>query len=419
VSERPRAVRLLRQAAAAAVLQADQEHPAARGAARSDRLLDPAPLHPDRHLTPAEQHRPRGLLAPAAGIAAHLDQVTHAATSRYIRPAKHGGPSLATISPARGRRIPTRFATVPQGTLESYASESLVRDLLPIVVTPGTTKGWVNPSPAQTPQQLVVHGGFAVDDGRTRHLEQRAQRLGFADLRGYLQARSDAGHSIPQLAAELEVSEWTVKRALRQAGVTLLPRAERLARQRRHATDQRLTARAAEFGFTDITEYLADRLLVRGLLLAEVTAELGAHRVTVRRLMDQHGIRRTRRTPREQTARTRGRAAQAAAWQARRAARLAELGFADLAGYLQCRYVQQTWSIRGCGRSCGSGGGGCWPRWHDWASIDDTGHRRGTPEAVPANKRPPTTPYATTAVCPWCAPELPGPQVQLVIHSRP
>jgi hypothetical protein len=81
-------------------------------------------------------------------------------------------------------------------------------------VTPGTTKGWVNPSPAQTPRHLVIHGGFAVD-GRTRHLERRAQRLGFADVPGYLEARSDAGLSIPRLAAELEVSEWTVKRSLR------------------------------------------------------------------------------------------------------------------------------------------------------------------------------------------------------------
>jgi AraC-like DNA-binding protein len=109
----------------------------------------------------------------------------------------------------------------------------------------------VKPLPAQTPRQLVIHGAVVVD-GRTRQLDQRAQRLGFADLRGYLQARSDAGLSIPRLAAELEVSQWTVKRSLRQGGVTLLPRAERLARQRRHATDQRLAARAAQLGFADL-----------------------------------------------------------------------------------------------------------------------------------------------------------------------
>src|SRR5206468_10436031 len=80
--KRPRTVRRLRQVTAAAVLQADLEQPAALDAARSDRLLDPAPLDPDHGLTPAQQHRPRGLVAPATGIAAHLDQITHTATSR-------------------------------------------------------------------------------------------------------------------------------------------------------------------------------------------------------------------------------------------------------------------------------------------------------------------------------------------------
>ncbi len=33
-------------------------------------------------------------------------------------------------------------------------------------------------------------------------------------------------------------------------------------------------------------------------------------------------------------------------WQARRAARLAELGFQDLAAYLQARRVEQGWSVK-------------------------------------------------------------------------
>ena len=61
--------------------------------------------------------------------------------------------------------------------------------------------------------------------------------------------------------------------------------------------------------------------------------------------MDQHGIRRVRRTPRGQAAGERGRRAQAAAWQARRAARLTELGFQDLAAYLQRRHVEQGWPV--------------------------------------------------------------------------
>jgi hypothetical protein len=108
--------------------------------------------------------------------------------------------------------------------------------------------------------------------------------------------------SIPQLAAEFGVTPWTVKRQLTRAGVTLPPRRQRLSRQRRHATERRLAARAAQLGFADVQAYLADRLLVRAWPLAEVTDELDAHRMTVRRLLDQHGIHRTRRSPREQTA---------------------------------------------------------------------------------------------------------------------
>jgi hypothetical protein len=129
--------------------------------------------------------------------------------------------------------------------------------------------------------------------------------------------------------------------------------------------NRRLTARTSQLGFADLRVYLADRLLVRGWLLAEVTAELGAHRRTVRRLMDQHGIRRIRRIPRELAAGERGRQAQSAAWQARRAARLTELGFPNLAGYLQRRYGEQGWVGQAdAGRAWG------------WAAL--AGRRAGT-----------------------------------------
>jgi hypothetical protein len=53
----------------------------------------------------------------------------------------------------------------------------------------------------------------------------------------------------------------------------------------------------------------------------------------------------------------RGRRAQSVSWQQRRAAWLEALGFADLGGYLQRRYLEQGWSIKrmraelGVGRS--------------------------------------------------------------------
>jgi hypothetical protein len=92
--------------------------------------------------------------------------------------------------------------------------------------------------------------------------------------------------------------------------------------------------------------YLVDRVVQQAWLLAEVAAELAAHRLTVRRLLDRNGIRWVRRTAMERAASESGRRVQAAGWQARRAARLAELGFEDLATYLRARQVEQGWSVK-------------------------------------------------------------------------
>jgi hypothetical protein len=115
---------------------------------------------------------------------------------------------------------------------------------------------------------------------------------------------------------------------------------------RRARSGWRIAARVATLGFTDVRAYLADRVLERGWLLAEVAAELAAHRLTVRRLLDRHGIRRVRRTPAERAASQAGLRVQSVSWQARRAARLAEFGFADLATYLQTRHGVQGWSVK-------------------------------------------------------------------------
>jgi hypothetical protein len=102
----------------------------------------------------------------------------------------------------------------------------------------------------------------------------------------------------------------------------------------------------AALGFADVGAYLLDRVVQQAWLLADVAAELAAHRLTVRRLLDRHGIRRVRRTPAERAAAEAGLQVQAVSWQARRAGRLAELGFADLAGYLKARHVAQGWSVK-------------------------------------------------------------------------
>jgi hypothetical protein len=137
-----------------------------------------------------------------------------------------------------------------------------------------------------------------------------------------------------------------VQAALTWSGVRLAPCRQRLATQRRRHTEQRIAARVAALGFADAGAYLADRVLRQGWLLAAVAAELAAHRLTVRRLLDRHGIRRVRRTPGERAASESGRRVQAVGWRARRAARLAELGLQDLAGYLKARYVEEGWSVK-------------------------------------------------------------------------
>jgi len=177
-------------------------------------------------------------------------------------------------------------------------------------------------------------------------LERHVRDLGYADLHSYLQVRSDTGHSVPGLAKELGVSEWAVTEALTAQGVVLPSRPQRLAMQRRRYAQERIAKRVAELGFADVRAYLADRLIEREWLLADVAAELGAHRGTVRRLMEQAGVRRCRRTARQVAAAERGRQVQSVSWEARRAARLAELGFADLPSYLQARYVDQRWPVK-------------------------------------------------------------------------
>jgi hypothetical protein len=142
------------------------------------------------------------------------------------------------------------------------------------------------------------------------------------------------------------VRDWQVQAALARLQVRLAPLRERRAAQRRRYTEERIVARVVALGFADVGTYLVDRVAEQGWLLAEVAAELAAHRLTVRRLLDRHGIRRVRRTPAERAAADEGRRVQAVGWQARRAARLAELGFQDLATYLRARQVEQGWSIK-------------------------------------------------------------------------
>jgi hypothetical protein len=67
---------------------------------------------------------------------------------------------------------------------------------------------------------------------------------------------------------------------------------QRLAAQRRRYTQERIAARVAALGFTDMGAYSSTESWNRRGCWRRWPAELGAHRVTVRRLLDRHGIRR-------------------------------------------------------------------------------------------------------------------------------
>ena len=60
-----------------------------------------------------------------------------------------------------------------------------------------------------------MNGGFTVDGGHHRHLDQQARRLGFADLRGCLQALLDDGWSVPQLATHLDTTQTAIRAAIK------------------------------------------------------------------------------------------------------------------------------------------------------------------------------------------------------------
>jgi IS30 family transposase len=114
------------------------------------------------------------------------------------------------------------------------------------------------------------------------------------------------------------------------------------ARRRRSSTDQHLAARAAELGFASLQDYLADRTVTRRWPSTSIARELGVHPGTVRDRLNQHDLPRHRATVRPYRAIQR----QRACWAAKRQARLAELGFASVEGYLRVRRVEQGWSLR-------------------------------------------------------------------------
>jgi hypothetical protein len=207
---------------------------------------------------------------------------------------------------------------------------------------PGTPGACITPPPVPLPRTLTLKGGFTVLDSDQRRLHEQAHAQGYSDLASYLQARCQQQTSPAQLASELGASTAMVRHLLDTAGITPAPRQVTAAHRRRSSTDQQLAARAAELGFPSLQAYLADRAMTRRWPTTSIASELGVHTATVRDRLDQHGLPRRRATIRSYRAIQR----QTECWAAKRQARLAGLGFADLEAYLRVRRVDQGWSLR-------------------------------------------------------------------------
>jgi AraC-like DNA-binding protein len=205
---------------------------------------------------------------------------------------------------------------------------------------PGTPGACITPPAAPTPRTLTLEGGFTVLDSGQRRLHRHARAQGYSDLHSYLLARAQQQASPAQLASELGTTATVVRHLLDTAGITPPPRRVTAARRRRSRTDQHLAARAGELGFTSLRAYLADRAVTRRWPTTMIARELGVQPATVRDRLDQHGLPRRRATIRPHRAIQR----QTECWAAKRQARLAELGFADVEEYLRVR--RQGWSLR-------------------------------------------------------------------------
>jgi hypothetical protein len=206
---------------------------------------------------------------------------------------------------------------------------------------PGTPSACTTPAP--TPRTLTLRGGFAVLDSDQRRLHRHARAQRYSDLHAYLQARCQQQASPTQLASELATTTTVIRRLLDTAGATSSPRQVTAAHRRRNGTDQHLAARTAELGFTSLQAYLADRAVTRRWSSTSIAGELGVHPATVRDRLDQHGLPRQRATVRPYRAIAR----QTTCWEAKRQARLAELGFVGVDDYVRVRRVEQGWSLRG------------------------------------------------------------------------
>ena len=202
----------------------------------------------------------------------------------------------------------------------------------------------------------MVNGGFTPIPPYLWTLDQRARALGYVGLRAYLDARyTHTAHSLHELAVELATSVWMVRLVMDTHGVPRLPGPQAKGRALQAVSDRHAIARAAALGFPDIRAYLLDRYAERAWPLPRLARELGVGVRVVRRLLCAHRVGRMQPTAAQMAAAAQARASQTARYTERRRARVAALGFGELAAYLRVRRVEQGWPLARIGAELGVG----------------------------------------------------------------
>jgi transposase len=166
-------------------------------------------------------------------------------------------------------------------------------------------------------------------------------------LAAYLADRYvDQEHSLQGIADELGTTRAVVTGLRDELGIRSHRGVRARGRSRQAGNEQTAATRAAALGFNDLRGYLADRYTTKGWTISEIAIELGVGEKVAKRLRRALGVTRSRATARVAAAAQRGRARQAALAAQRRQARLVELGFDDLPGYLADRVGGRGWSQR-------------------------------------------------------------------------
>lgn len=190
-----------------------------------------------------------------------------------------------------------------------------------------------------------------IDAGRDQKLACFAERLaaryrelGADDIRAWLRQRYVVeGATLIEIAAQLRVSQPTVRQQLLAHGIP-----PDRGRTRRARLRTALTERLAALGFADLGSYVRDRWIEQEWDVKRIAAEAGVRDTTITSAIRRFNLHRPPTTKQHSHGQRMAEASHRASHdraEARRAERLAGLGFTDLPAYLHDRYIGQHWTV--------------------------------------------------------------------------